>query len=113
MGIFLGDFTTLGSGSSMLKTFGKGDIVLWNNWIKDILITRKQWKPLEGKETHSHDQRRLEDLNQLVISRVQLQLMDNIYFLVIDYQNYTLMKMQEDVRHCTLMKRMVYRINES
>ena len=69
-----------------IRKFDGSNFALWKNQMRDVLIQRRQLRPLggEAKRPEGMTKDDWEELNLLAMSTIRLHLADNVYFTVLD-----------------------------
>ena len=77
-----------------IRKFDGSNFALWKNQMRDVLVQRRQMKPLGGEEKRPDDtdDDDWKELDAMTMSTIRLHLADNVYFTVLDCKNSIPMK---------------------
>ena len=69
-----------------IRKFDGSNFALWKNQMRDVLIQRRQLRPLSGEAKRPEGMTKddWEELDLLAMSTIRLHLADNVYFTVLD-----------------------------
>ena len=83
------NYSFLGKDHIEIRKFDGSNFALWKNQMRDVLVQRKQTRPLGGKakKPNDMDDDDWEELDALTMSTIRLHLADSVYFTVLDSQN--------------------------
>ena len=83
------NYSFLGKDHIEIRKFDGSNFALWKNQMRDVLVQRKQTRPLGGKakKPNDMDDDDWEELDALTMSTIRLHLADSVYFTVLDCQN--------------------------
>ena len=83
-------YSFLGKDHIEIRKFDGSNFALWKNQMHDVLVQKKQTRPLGGKAKKSDDMDDdddWEELDALTMSTIRVHLVDNVYFIVLDSKN--------------------------
>ena len=80
------NYLFLGKVHIEIRKFDGSNSALWKNKMRDVLVPRKQTRPLGGKakKPDDMDDDDSEELDALIMSTIRLHLADNVYVTVLD-----------------------------
>ena len=83
------NYSFLGKDHIEIRKFDGSNFALWKNQMRDVLVQRRQTRPLGGKtkKPDDMDDDDWEELDALTMSTIRLHLADSVYFTVLDSKN--------------------------